>query len=101
MLALKFHAGGRPGASLRPTSEPARDVEVVVRDGWRTIVGSKWMPGNFAYWIEKDLGRPVVNQARVVGDFDFDLRGRVGDIASVNAALAPYGLEVAEVEQRS
>jgi hypothetical protein len=95
MLALRFREG--VGAeSLRPTEEPVRDVEVGLHDGWRTITASKWMPSNIAYWLAKDLECQVADQARVIGDFDFDLRWRVGDIASVNAALADYGLEVAD-----
>lgn len=80
--------------SLRPSKEPVRDVDVRLQDGWRTVTASKWMPSNIAYWLEKDLGCRVENQARIVGDFDFDLRWRVGDVTSVNIALAAYGLEI-------
>lgn len=78
--------------------EPASDVHTDIRDGWRTINASKWMASNIAYWVGKDLGQKVENRARVLGDFDFDLRWRVGDITSVNEALKEYGLEIVEEE---
>jgi hypothetical protein len=96
---LKFRDQTLAGEALRPTREPVRDVDVGMDSGWRRITASKWMPSNIAYWIERDLGFPVVNEARVIGDFDFDLRWRVGDIASANAALATYGMELVESQR--
>jgi hypothetical protein len=94
MYLLRFRENSPVGSRLRPTGEPVRDVEVQLFEGWRTITASKWMPSNLKYWIEKDLGALVTNQARAIGDFDFDLRWKVGDIMSINLALAEYGLEV-------
>jgi hypothetical protein len=46
--------------------------------------------------LKKDFGSDVANEARAIGDFDFDLKWRPGDLESVNAALAPYGLQLVE-----
>ena len=57
------------------------------------------MGSNLAYFAGQDLGTPVENQVRDIGDFVFDLRWKVGDLASINAALEQYGVEVIEKEQ--
>jgi hypothetical protein len=58
------------------------------------------MTSNIAYWLETDFGCHVKDEAQAIGDFDFDLRWRVGDLASVNAALTRYGLEVSGEAKR-
>jgi hypothetical protein len=101
MYLLRFRNDVQGRALLQSTREPVGDVHVEFSEGWRTIKASKWMPGNIRYWLEKDLGAPVKNCTRAIGDFDFDLRWKAGDIASVNQALAAYGLEVVSEDEET
>jgi hypothetical protein len=79
--------------------EPVRDVVIDVKDGWRSISADKWTGSNVAYFAAKDLGAPVENRVRDNADFTFDLRWRLGDLASMNAALERYGVEIIAAEQ--
>ncbi len=92
-----LRAIGRDPASLRlvHSREPIRDVYIDLEDGWRSIAGSKITESQVAYYIGEDLQSRVANEVRgPIGDWDFDLRWRVGDEASVNTALKQYGLEI-------
>ena len=86
--------GDPASVTFKASREPIRDVRTDVKDGWRSITSSKWMGSNVAYYLAEDLQCPVENQVRTIGDFDFDLRWKVGDVSSMNAALKPYGIEV-------
>jgi hypothetical protein len=91
---LRPRNGDPAAVTFKESREPIRDIRTDVHDGWRSITSSKWVGTNVAYYLAQDLGRPVENQVRDNGDFDFDLRWKVGDISSMNAALKPYGIEV-------
>ena len=91
---LRPRNGDPTSVTFKASREPIRDVRTDVDDGWRSITSSKWMGGNVAYYLAEDLGRPVENQVRNIGDYDFDLCWKVGDISSMNAALKPYGIEL-------
>jgi hypothetical protein len=83
--------------SLRftPSREPIRDVYIDVKDGWRSIAGSKIGEDQIADYLTADMRLPVTERVRApIGDYDFELRWKVGDVGSVNAALRRYGLEI-------
>ena len=87
--------GGDPSAvKFVHTKEPPRDWEIELKDGWRSLLLDKVTGLNIAYFASQDLDGPVENQVRNNADFFFELRWRVGDLASMNAALKRYGVEI-------